>query len=481
MHFTTPVLEEETKITNAWMTAMLPFSFMTKKEIALSEELLGNGYSFFNLNDKKQQSEFYGDIELSSIALKQNFLSYIERRLFPKNIRDDGFQRFSKQISKTGSLQIHDRHYLFTILSIDITLCPFGIGFVSIRVKLDDVNLFSDALDFMHHFRILEPKTNNQLGMEVQYDGEPFTCIHDFIMKHLCPEIQKYTVHDDRRDGYFGSLPYFEDERMLVTNYIELDEDHLPIEQLYRASQLDGYTEESVPFISAANTEHMEEYLKTRVNTRYMPKLCDITTEHVQTTIVYRDTTEAFREKARVRFMGVHYYTILLHYFYKLTLLELSFRYCELAWKKDEIYVEKLMQLITMFSSKYYFQEVSSRSSSREMSKRLREIFKIDELFSEVSKTLDALYVNQQKAADKRQNYLLFVLTMFTVVSGIYGMNLIIEEWDGNYKWSEIFHYNIYEWICLITAVGGILMTFFLLVSTFYNYIRKRLQFWLKY
>ena len=174
--------------------------------------------------------------------------------------------------------------------------------------------------------------------------------------------------------------------------------------------------------------------------------------------------------------MGVHYYNVLLHYFYKLTLLELSFRYSELSWRKDEIYVEKLMKQITMFSSKFYFQEVSSRSSSRETAKRLRSIFRIDELFGDVAKTLDALYVNQEKTADQRQNQLLFILTMFSVISGIFGMNLVINEWGNDYKWMKIFEYSIYEWICLITAVSGLLMSAGLLLSTVYLWCRRKVQ-----
>ncbi|MGG0655077.1 hypothetical protein [Rummeliibacillus pycnus] len=477
MKLTIPNVDEESNISKALMTSMMPFLFIAKKDKQLAEELLANGYKFFDLQDEDQQSAYYGDIHISNIALNQHFLPYIERRLFPDCLEDDAFRRFSKTVPKKGELVIHDRHYTFQILSVDVVLCPFGVGFVTIRIELGEGYSLSETLDFMHHFRILEPKSLDERGVRLYVSSFTFHSINDFIMLYLCPEIQPYIIHDEIRNGYYGSLPFFEDERMLVSSYIEVNEDQLPIEQLYRASQLDGYTEADIPLISAGNTEHMEEYLKTKINNRYMPKLCDITTEHVQTTIVFRQADDVLKEKARVRFMGIHYYNVLLHYFYKLTLLELSFRYSELAWKKDEIYIEKLMTQITMFSSKFYFQEVSSRSSSRETAKRLRSIFRIDELFGDVAKTLDALYVNQQKTADQRQNQLLFILTMFSVISGIFGMNLVVIEWNDHYDWTKIFGYSIYEWICLITAVAGILMSAGLLLSTIYTWGRRKIQY----
>lgn len=476
MNFTLPSVDEESKISKALMTSMMPFLFVAKKDKELSEELLANGFKFFDLQDETQESAYYGDIHISNIALNQHFLPYIERRLFPSSMDEDAFHRFTKAIPKKGELVIHERHYHFQILSVDVILCPFGVGFVNLRIELDNEYSLSEALDFMHHFRILEPKALDEKGVRLFVSSYTFHTINDFIMMYICPEIQPFTIHDEVRNGYYGSLPFFEDERMLVSSYIEVDEDELPIEQIYRASQLDGYTEDGIPLVSSGNKEHMKDYLQTKVNNRYMPKLCDITTEHVQTTIVFRQADDVLRKKARARFMGVHYYNVLLHYFYKLTLLELSFRYSELSWRKDEIYVEKLMKQITMFSSKFYFQEVSSRSSSRETAKRLRSIFRIDELFGDVAKTLDALYVNQEKTADQRQNQLLFILTMFSVISGIFGMNLVINEWGNDYKWMKIFEYSIYEWICLITAVSGLLMSAGLLLSTVYLWGRRKVQ-----
>ena len=477
MKLTIPNIDEESKISRAWMTSMMPFLFISKKEKKLVEQLLLNGFKYFDLQDDTQQSAYYGDIHISNVALNQHFLPYIERRLFPNSLEEDAFHRFSKAIPKKGELVIHERHYFFQILSVDVVLCPFGVGFITIRIELEKDYSLSETLDFMHHFRTLEPKTLDEKGVRLYVSSFTFYNINDLIMLYLCPEIQPYIIHDEVRNGYYGSLPFFEDERMLVATYIEVDEDYLSIEQLYRASQLDGFTEDNIPWISAGNTEHMEEYLKTKMNNRYMPKLCDITTEHVQITIAFRQADDELKKKARIRFMGIHYYNALLHYFYKLTLLELSFRYSELSWKKDEVYVERLMKQITMFSSKFYFQEVSSRSSSRETAKRLRHIFRIDELFGDVAKTLDALYINQEKTADQRQNQLLFILTMFSVISGIFGMNLVVIEWDDRFDWSKIFGYSIYEWICLITAVAGILMSAGLLLGTIYTWGIRKVQF----
>src|SRR5690606_26671788 len=103
----------------------------------------------------------------------------------------------------------------------------------------------------------------------------------------------------------------------------------------------------------------------------------------------------------------------------------------------------------------------------KELSKMFREAFNIDSLFKEVNNTLHELYKSQENDASARMNMLLFFLTVFTVVSGIYGMNLVIKDWESPVGWKEISTYTFLEWVSLVTAVGGIGLSAYLITTYF--------------
>ena len=181
-------------------------------------------------------------------------------------------------------------------------------------------------------------------------------------------------------------------------------------------------------------------------------------------------------EREISQYMGTHYYNLLLHYFYKIILLRVSFEYSKINWKKDEEYVKSLIKLITLFSSLYYYQEVSTRSEGNELSQLIRRSFNIDTLFKEVNKTLNELYKSQENNASDRMNMLLFILTVFTVVSGIYGMNLVIKDWESPTGWKAFSSYTIFEWVSLITAVSGIALSGVLIFTTVRKLIISKIR-----
>jgi hypothetical protein len=86
----------------------------------------------------------------------------------------------------------------------------------------------------------------------------------------------------------------------------------------------------------------------------------------------------------------------------------------------------------------------------------VKDRFKIETLYKEVKNTMDSLYQNQEKLASKRHNSLLLILTTYTVISGIYGMNLVIEDWKGSISWSKLANYSVFEYISLVVALSGI-------------------------
>ncbi|UUZ83384.1 hypothetical protein LJK88_05665 [Paenibacillus sp. P26] len=118
-------------------------------------------------------------------------------------------------------------------------------------------------------------------------------------------------------------------------------------------------------------------------------------------------------------------------------LLKLSNRYSHVQLDQNQEEIEELIRSITTFSAKYYFLEVVSQSQGKEIFIQLRNNLGSDELFSEVKKTLSDLYKYQENFTTKRSNYLLLILTIYTVISGIYGMNQVIEDLKAPIQWGR--------------------------------------------
>lgn len=66
------------------------------------------------------------------------------------------------------------------------------------------------------------------------------------------------------------------------------------------------------------------------------------------------------------------------------------------------------------------------------------------------------------------------ILTVFTVVSGIYGMNHIIEDLKGRIEWSKMLEYSPFEYLALLLTFTGILVSILLTLKELWNGIRSR-------
>ena len=460
------------------MSFVLPFGYDRKSKKDIIGTLSENGYTYFKMNQASDFHNYYGEnIIVEGKELEQYFLPYIGQKLFPDSPAQKGFHRFGISIMKSFQLQIRKSILPFTIQSVDITLAPFGIAFMTIRVELDDhVHELTDVLDFMHHFRTVEPILKEEKGAKVHVvDSGQQLSVHGLLFEVLCPFLKSYLTEEDQLKGYFGTLPYFEDERMYTSAYlVSCEGASITDTHLYRMGALDGRSPDGEAFMSAHNPAYIRGILDQTLHDRWAPYTYTVITEHAYITVTNRPPEEMDRELSQ--FMGTHYHNFLLHYFYKIMLLRVAFEYSQLDWKRDDEYVKSLIKLITLFSSWYYFQEVSTRSEGKELSRMFRQSFSIGQLFEEVNNTLHELYKNQESINSDRMNMLLFALTVFTVISGIYGMNLVIKDWETSASWKAFQQYNFYEWIALVTAISGIGLSTYLIGSTIGKIVIKRLR-----
>jgi hypothetical protein len=97
-----------------------------------------------------------------------------------------------------------------------------------------------------------------------------------------------------------------------------------------------------------------------------------------------------------------------------------------------------------------------------------------DALFDEVKMTLNDLFQYQDKFQAKRRDTLLMVLTVFTVISGIYGMNQVIEDLKGQIDWSKMLEYSAFEYLALFLTFSGITVSVGLTLREIWNGIRSR-------
>jgi len=472
---------EKLTLSRAHMTFLLPFSFDQKRKTETIKSLESSGYNYFRIDEAKlNEGSIYGHgIEVVGKELEQYFYPYIEHKLFPSSPEQKGFHRYTSLIEKKHSMKLREELYDFFTRSIDIIFCPFGIAFLSLRVEMKDISAdLSDVLDFIQHFRAIEPNLKESEGamIAISETGQTIS-IQEYLFDQLCPFLKKTVLHDKKLDGHFGSLPYFEDERMFVSTFLVTEpEASISEEHLYRIGNVNGKTPKGDPFISSTNPIYIQRSLSETLHDRWAPHLYMIATDHGFSVVTNRPVNELTNELSQ--FMGTHYYNLLLHYFYKVMLLRFSFEYSEIEWKKDEFYVKSLIKLINVFSSWYYFIEISTRSEGKELSALFRRTFHIDSLFKEVNTTLSELYKSQENSQATRVNTLLFILTIFTVISGIYGMNLVIPDWEAPSGWKEYSSYTVFEWISLATAVTGIGLSTYLILSTFgrllIQWLRKR-------
>ncbi|WP_203290187.1 MULTISPECIES: hypothetical protein [Metabacillus] len=472
-------MTKEPAILRANAQFIFPFSWDSDCISQLTDELKANGFEFFSINSSAQQTKFYGEkTSLPHKRLKHYFMPYIEQILFPDQHQDKAINRYSKSFDRKCTLRTAVNEYSFNVHSIDLYICPFSVGMITIRTELTSNSntwSLSDALDFMDHFRVLEPFITEEKGTVLHSGQGTYEKIQDFIFEELCPSVVPYIEKSENSQStYLGSLPYFIDERMFVSSYLLTEKDaEISSDTLFRIGHINGYDQNGRPYMSASNSAYIDHYLKDHIYDRWSPGSFHVVSDHTFTKI----TNDVGQENVTAEEMvGQLYYNLILHLFYKIVLLKLSYSYSQLYIDQKQDKMEGLIRSIANFTAKYIFSEISSRTEGQELSVMMKDRFKIETLYKEVKNTMDSLYQNQEKLASKRHNSLLLILTTYTVISGIYGMNLVIEDWKGSISWNKLANYSIFEYISLVVALSGIAVGSILAVIAIMRLLKDYLQ-----
>ncbi|NHM34051.1 hypothetical protein [Neobacillus terrae] len=224
----------------------------------------------------------------------------------------------------------------------------------------------------------------------------------------------------------------------------------------FRASDLNGLNKEGKPYVSSNNLLFIRNYLNENGYARWAPNTLYVFEEHCFACVT-NEQSKLFASLAG-SFYGQYYYALLLNLFYKVMLLKLSNEYSAIVVEKDREKVEEMIHSINSFTANYFFLEMASQSQGREILFKLRKMFGIDGLYQDVRNTLNTLYRRQEESSNQTANTLLLILTLYTVVGGIFGMNLVIEDLKGGVDWKKVLSYSIFQYIALFVTFSGLII-----------------------
>ena len=471
-------LSDEPMLHTALLQFIFPFSIKKGDSKTLIEQLQKDGFTRFFLDNKELEDAYYGEgYCVSHENMERMYLPFAAHVLFPRKKDVDSFRRFSRANGLACILEMPNQSVHFQVLSTDIFICPFQLGFVTIRVQLEEESLpFSTALEFADRFRTLENTFVKDDYTYIHCGEKTYERVEDFIFKDLVDGLEPFLDQSEINGAYFETLPFFVDERMGVQAFYGIqsqgDADEISVNLRYRASQLDGIDLDGNPYISASDPDYIEAYCNEHSYNRWAPDTYYMSNEQTFCCLTRADSKIATMLANQM--YGQYYYGLLLNLFHKIVLLKLANMHSRLRINHDYEEIENLIYSINKFSAKFYFLELISQSQGREIFLQLRKVYGNDALFGEVKQTLDDLFQYQDKFQSKRRDNLLMILTVFTVVSGIYGMNQVIDDLKGKIDWSKMIEYSPFEYLALFVTMSGILVSVVLTLRALFYEIKRR-------
>lgn len=472
-----PVLREK-KMEYALIDFIFPFSIIPRMQKEFKQKLLDDGFERFQLENLELESRYYGsEFRVSHRNMERYFLPFTSNVLFPHSEDEDSFQRYSRRMDTECVLKSLYNSTPFRILSADVFLCPFSLGFITVRTQITKENLlYTEALEFANRFRVLQDISLTDDLTYLECGGKVYKEVEDFIFKVVAASTLPFLDSSEQSGAYFETMPFFVDERMFVHAFYNFEEGtEIDREDLYRAARIDGLSLMGKPNISSSNMAYINAYLDEHAYERWAPNTYYVMDDNSFCCLSSRGGS--LRQMLVDQMYGEYYYGLLLNLFHKIVLLKLSNCYSSVRYDRNPDDIEDLIGQITKFSSKYFFLELVTQSQGREIFIQLRRLFGNNGLYEEVKQTLNDLYKYQAETTDRRTGNLVMIFTVYTVISGIYGMNQVIEDLKGPViDWSVLRDYSVFQYIALVVTMTGVVTGIVLGVRMVFLAVRT----WLK-
>lgn len=471
-------------IREALFQFVFPFSLARRSQNRLIPILTGAGFEPFRLDRLELEGRYYGpNRRVSHRRMERYYLPFTGQVLFPGDHRPDAFRRFSKSLDgMRAELSVPEARYPFVVHSADVFLCPYDTGFVTLRVEMEARGgglTFTDAIEFADRMRTMEDLNGPDRRAAVMHGEARYEEVEDFLFRAIVPELLPYLDRLPMEGTYFEKLPFLMDERMFVVGFYAFPEGaDISLEDRYRAARLDGRGPDGRPAINASHRAYIEDYCRRYGYDRWAPDTFYATDENCFCCLTRLPAERAGFLSSQM--YGEFYYGLLLNLFHRIVLLKLSNAYSRVQIQRKPDETEDLIRDITSFSAKYYFLEVVAQTSGREIFIQMRSVYGNDELFKDVKQTLTDLFKYQENRTSKHSSQLLTVLTIYSVMSGIYGMNQVIEDLDSPVRWGVLGTYSAFQWIALGVAFTGLLVSASLAANVLWrlgaDFVRRRRQ-----
>lgn len=472
---------QEKNLQAAIFQFIFPFSFKNGWEQRILPFLKQEHFKHFRLDLLEDEEAYYGKFHVSHRDMEAYFLSFTNRILFPSSEDQKGLHRYSKALNKKGILRTDLVAIPFLIHSIDITLCPYELGFMTIRTEVCEAGSMplSYVLEFADRFRVLEPRSERDRKTKIECDGKRFDELEVFIFDFLFHGLTEFFEKKIKKESYFETFPFFEDEKMYVQSLLALKENEaIDLADVYRAGSLSGLTFDGKPYVSANNLAYIQEYLKGNCYYRWAPDTYFVTEEHIFICI----TNENSIHKLASKVYGEFYYGVVLNLFHKMVLLKLAHHYAVLDIERDTEEMEKLIYSINTFTAHFFSLDLVTQSKNQEIFFHLRKTFNIDILYKNAKQTLSSLFKYQENVNSKKESLLLLILTLYSVTGQMFGMTLVTGDFIGKIQWNHIMNYNPVENLAFFTAISGMIISFILGIQGVYQWIidRRNRKNWMK-
>jgi hypothetical protein len=475
-----PVIEEK-MVQEALFQFVFPFSLEHRCQNQLREQLLQDDFLPFRLGDTELEDQFYGvGRRVSHRDMERYYLPFTNYVLFPADDNPEAFRRLSKPLGLEAALVSSHGRSPFVIHSLDMFLCPFDTGFLTLRTEMIDANVsFTQAIEFTDRFRSLQDTNRLDKETYVEYEGQRYEEIDQFLFQEIVPQVLPFLDNTPMEGSYFEELPFLMDERMFVMAFYRFPEDaEISVVDRYRAARIDGIDQTGKPVISSSHLPYIRNYCRTFGYDRWAPLTHFLTDESCFCCLTKEQSDGAALWASRM--YGEYYYGLMLNLFHRIVLLKLANAYAHVQVERKEEHTVELIRDITTFSAKYNFVEVVAQTHGREIFNQLRQVYGNEELFNDVKQTLNDLYKYQESRTQKYSGYLLTILTIYAVVSGIYGMNQVIEDLKGNINWSVTAGYSLFQWIALIITLSGLVVASTLVIRILWkwtcDFVRRKFR-----
>lgn len=446
-----------------------PFQLISGSEQDLIFFLEKHHFRAFQIEQLENEKAFYGSYFVSHRDMEEYFLPFTHKILFPLVEDKKGFQRYSKALNLKAILSAKNVTMPFQLHSIDLTICPYEIGFLTFRTEITDSTL-SKAIEFAACFHVSEAMTEKEINME--WDRKASLDVDNFKTETMISGLMNFFDMEglsiNKGEKYVQSLLSFNEGETIG-----------PVD-VYRSGNLNGLGVDGHPYVNANNLEYIKRQVKKNSYDRYAPNTFYYVEEHCFTCL-----TNEKNEKVTYlasRSFGEFYYSLLLHLFHKLVFLKIANEYSKLNIEYDTKEIENLNYTINSFTSNYYFVVMPSLAQDKELFNLLRNSFNIDLWYDNTRETLFSLFKYEENTVTKRDSLLLLILTIYTIVCGIFSINLFTDDLKGSIHLGHFKSYNPFEYFAVFLVFSGLIVAIVLAIQSLYQGIldRKSRKRWVK-